>query len=82
MNSYACVAFDTSNRRAAPDQRIDTLEDYLYEYCNFGCAYFVIERTGERKEKQRIVVVAIKRIIVLTRLSRKRVRPLIKIASQ
>ena len=52
--------FDTSNRRAAPDQRIDTLEDYLYEYCNFGCAYFVIERTGERKEKQRIVVVAIK----------------------
>ena len=81
MNSYACVAFDTSNRRAAPDQRIDTLEDYLYEYCNFGCAYFVIERTGERKEKQRIVVVAIK-IIVLTRLSRKRVRPLIKIASQ
>ena len=60
MNSYACVAFDTSNRRAAPDQRIDTLEDYLYEYCNFGCAYFVIERTGERKEKQRIVVVAIK----------------------
>ncbi len=79
MNSYACVAFfDTSNRRAAPDQRIDTLEDYLYEYCNFGCAYFVIERTGERKEKQRIVVVAIKRIIVLTRLSRKRVRPLIK----
>ena len=43
--------FDTSNRRAAPDQRIDTLEDYLYEYCNFGCAYFVIERTGERKEK-------------------------------
>lgn len=74
--------FDTSNRRAAPDQRIDTLEDYLYEYCNFGCAYFVIERTGERKEKQRIVVVAIKRIIVLTRLSRKRVRPLIKIASQ
>ena len=32
----------------------------MYEYCNFGCAYFVIERTGERKEKQRIVVVAIK----------------------
>lgn len=23
----------------------------MYEYCNFGCAYFVIERTGERKEK-------------------------------
>ena len=26
MNSYACVAFDTSNRRTAPDQRSDTLK--------------------------------------------------------
>lgn len=44
--------FNTTNRKANPDQRIDTLEDYLYEYCNFGCAYFVLERTGGRKEKQ------------------------------
>ena len=20
----------------------DTIEDYLFEYCNFGCAYFII----------------------------------------
>nr|WP_237708593.1 YutD-like domain-containing protein [Enterococcus mundtii] len=26
-------------------------KDYLYEYCNFGCAYFVIERIGGKKEK-------------------------------
>ena len=32
--------FRADNRRAHPDQRIDSLEDYLYEYCNFGCAYF------------------------------------------
>ncbi|MGC6770236.1 YutD family protein [Enterococcus sp. LJL128] len=44
--------FSTTNRKASPDQRIDALEDYLYEFCNFGCAYFVIERVGERKEKQ------------------------------
>lgn len=43
--------FDTNNKRALPDQRIDTLEDYLYEYCNFGCAYFVLERVGHRKHK-------------------------------
>lgn len=43
--------FDTDNRKAFPDQRIDTLEDYLYEYCNFGCAYFVIQRVGGKKEK-------------------------------
>jgi uncharacterized protein YutD len=43
--------FHNNNRKASPDQRIETLEDYLYEYCNFGCAYFVIERTSPYKEK-------------------------------
>lgn len=43
--------FDKDNRKALPDQRIDMLEDYLYEYCNFGCAYFVIQRVGVKKEK-------------------------------
>ncbi|KAF1298349.1 transcriptional regulator [Enterococcus sp. JM4C] len=43
--------FKEDNRKAYPDQRIDTLEDYLYEYCNFGCAYFVIERVGGKREK-------------------------------
>ena len=22
------------------------MKDYLYEYCNFGCAYFLIKKTG------------------------------------
>ena len=43
--------FDKDNSNALPDQRIDMLEDYLYEYCNFGCAYFVIQRVGGKKEK-------------------------------
>ncbi|MCR1928168.1 YutD family protein [Enterococcus gallinarum] len=43
--------FGKDNRKALPDQRIDMLEDYLYEYCNFGCAYFVIQRVGGKKEK-------------------------------
>ncbi len=32
------------NRRANKDQLIRTLQDYLLEYCNFGCAYFVLQR--------------------------------------
>lgn len=36
--------YATGNRRASRDQTIDTLQDYLYEYCNFGCAYFVLQR--------------------------------------
>lgn len=43
--------FEASNRKATPEQRIDALEDYLYEYCNFGCAYFVIQRVGGKREK-------------------------------
>ena len=34
--------FEIGNKKALPEQKIDTLEDYLYEYCNFGCAYFVL----------------------------------------
>ncbi len=30
--------FEADDRKALPEQRIDTLEDYLYEFCNFGCA--------------------------------------------
>lgn len=43
--------FEADDRKALPEQRIDTLEDYLYEFCNFGCAYFVIKRIGGKREK-------------------------------
>lgn len=50
--------FASKNRKSSPDQKINMLEDYLYEYCNFGCAYFVIacverpnEKTGRRRKK-------------------------------
>lgn len=32
------------NTKAAIDSKISTLDDYLYEYCNFGCAYFVLKK--------------------------------------
>lgn len=38
--------FAANNKKAASEQKIDMLEDYLYEYCNFGCAYFILERIG------------------------------------
>ena len=34
------------------DKKIDFLEDYLYEYCNFGCAYFVLEKEKSEKPKK------------------------------
>jgi uncharacterized protein YutD len=38
--------FRSNNQQGFMDQKIDTLVDYLYEFCNFGCPFFVLERTG------------------------------------
>lgn len=36
--------FDDQNQKATYDTKISTLSEYLYEYCNFGCKYFVLKR--------------------------------------
>src|SRR5690625_6050633 len=38
--------YDDRNPKATFDKKINVLEDYLYEYCNFGCAYFVIKKVN------------------------------------
>jgi uncharacterized protein YutD len=43
--------FNATHKKALPEQRIDTLEDYLYEFCNFGCAFFILERVGRNNDK-------------------------------
>lgn len=43
--------YHDDNAQAAADQTISHLEDYLYEFCNFGCAYFVIERLDAPEAK-------------------------------
>ncbi|MGY3777157.1 YutD family protein [Isobaculum melis] len=43
--------YEDKNKKAPLEQRIGTLEDYIYEYCNFGCAYFVLKRIGGKKER-------------------------------
>lgn len=46
--------FHDSNHRAAFDKKINFLEDYLYEFCNFGCAYFVLEKDqGDKPSKSK-----------------------------
>ncbi|MCC5894787.1 MAG: DUF1027 domain-containing protein [Alkalibacterium sp.] len=41
-----------SNKKAPIDMKISHLQDYLLEYCSFGCAYFVLESL-ETKNKKR-----------------------------
>lgn len=42
--------FDDRNHKATYETKISTLEDYLYEYCNFGCAHFVLKKVGKVKK--------------------------------
>ncbi|EXJ22924.1 Hypothetical DUF1027 domain protein [Alkalibacterium sp. AK22] len=44
--------YQNSNSKAPIDMKIAHLEDYLTEYCSFGCAYFVLESL-ETKNKNR-----------------------------
>lgn len=39
--------YEDKNQKATFDTRISTLQDYLYEYCNFGCSYFVLKKIGK-----------------------------------
>jgi uncharacterized protein YutD len=36
--------FDDKNQKATFDTKISTVSEYLYEYCNFGCAYFIAKK--------------------------------------
>ena len=36
--------FSDRNQKASFDTKISTISEYLYEYCNFGCAYFVLKK--------------------------------------
>ncbi len=38
--------FDDRNQKSTFDTKISTFEDYLFEYCNFGCAYFILRKIG------------------------------------
>lgn len=36
--------YKDKNPKAPIDCKIGALDDYLYEYCSFGCAYFVLKK--------------------------------------
>jgi len=48
--------FDDKNQKSTFDTKISTLQDYLYEFCNFGCSYFVLRKSGKAIYQQEEVV--------------------------
>ncbi len=43
--------FKQGNPKATKDTVIDCLQDYLLEYCNFGCAYFILEKAAKQQKE-------------------------------
>ncbi|WP_188389719.1 YutD family protein [Priestia taiwanensis] len=43
--------FEDGNQRASHDTKISTLSEYLYEFCNFGCPYFVVKKVKNVENK-------------------------------
>ncbi|MEE5987485.1 YutD family protein [Ligilactobacillus equi] len=41
--------YASDSKKGFPSQSIDRLEEYLMEYCNFGCAYFVLHNLEVQK---------------------------------
>ncbi|APX71033.1 YutD family protein [Companilactobacillus allii] len=44
--------YEDVRKESGIDNRISHLEDYLIEYCNFGCAYFILEKDKKAPEKK------------------------------
>lgn len=42
--------FSVSRKKMQSENKIDRLEDYINEYCNYGCSYFVLRRVRSQDE--------------------------------
>ncbi|MFX3632337.1 MAG: YutD family protein [Candidatus Pristimantibacillus sp.] len=42
--------YKDNHMKATKDSIFSSSSDYINEYCNFGCAYFVLEKTGSVKK--------------------------------
>lgn len=48
--------YQLGKRKVPRDQQIDFVDDYIKEYCNFGCAYFVIGKAGSIEKYKKLAV--------------------------
>ena len=45
-----------SYKKADFNKRFSTIQDYLLEYCNFGCAYFIVRRLSKQEVDQHLSI--------------------------
>lgn len=44
--------YKNSKRKVEPDKRVNAIQEYLNEYCNFGCAYFILRKVSKHELKE------------------------------
>ncbi|MCR8645327.1 YutD family protein [Paenibacillus sp. N1-5-1-14] len=44
--------FRDTHPKVTKESSIASLQDYLNEYCNFGCAYFIIEKVNNKSQQK------------------------------
>jgi uncharacterized protein YutD len=44
--------FRDNKKKVDRDKKFSTIQDYLYEYCNFGCAYFILRKVPKAELKE------------------------------
>ena len=43
--------FRDDKKKTDVDKKFSAIEDYLFEYCNFGCAYFILRKLSKAEQK-------------------------------
>ncbi|HBH8923599.1 TPA: YutD family protein [Staphylococcus aureus] len=46
--------YKDSNKKAEMSKRFSNIQDYIFEYCNFGCPYFALRHLSKQEVKKLI----------------------------
>lgn len=46
--------YKDSNKKAEMSKRFSNIQDYIFEYCNFACPYFVLRHLSKQEVKKLI----------------------------
>ena len=46
--------YRNGKRKVEPDKRVNAIEEYLNEYCNFGCAYFILRKVSKQELQEQV----------------------------
>lgn len=44
--------FEDNHPKGTFDNRISFMDEYIQEYCNFGCPYFLLKKVSESKPEE------------------------------